>query len=117
MISNGDITLTATDVANEIDDVTVESGVTVQSLGMYVGGVLQPGTGNVFLQGGDSVIIDAGATILAANKVTIQDNFMETDGDTSPITMIIDGTINAPADRNRRQPLRRHLRPGRCVLR
>ena len=96
MISNGDITLTATDVANEIDDVTIESGKTVQSLGTYVGGVLQSGTGNVFLQGGDSVIIDAGATVLAANKVTIQDNFMETDGDTSPITMVIDGTINAP---------------------
>ena len=96
MISDGDITLTATDVANEIDDVTVLSGVTVQSVGTYVSGVLQPGTGNVFLQGGDSVIIDAGATVLAANKVTIQDNFMETDGDTSAITMVIDGTVSAP---------------------
>ncbi len=96
IISNADIYLTATDVANEIDDVTIQSGVTVQSAGVYVGGVLQPGTGNVFLQGGDSVIIDEGATVLAANTVTIQDNYMETDGDTSGLTMVLDSTVSAP---------------------
>ncbi len=95
VITNANIYLTATDVANEIDDVTIQSGVTVQSAGTYVSGVLQPGTGNVFLQGGDSVIIDAGATVLAANTVTIQDNYMENDGDTSGLTMVLDGTVSA----------------------
>ena len=95
IISNADIYLTATDVANEIDDVTIVPGVTVQSAGVYVGGVLQPGSGNVFLQGGDSVIIDAGATVLAANTVTIQDNYMEADGDTSGHTIVLDGTVSA----------------------
>ncbi len=96
MISNGDIILTATYVAADdgTDDVTIGPGVTVQSAGVYVSGVLQSGTGNVFLQGGNTVIIDPGATVLAASTVTIQDNFGG--GDTSGSTIVLDGTVTAP---------------------
>src|SRR5262249_1553739 len=86
-------------------------GVLIQAMGVYSNGVLQSG-GNVFIQGGDSVYIEGdpstqpapygspyNATILAANSITIQDDYTPggpihgNSGES--LTIAIDGTVSA----------------------
>ena len=112
VISNQDIYLTGDHDPGEVSNLTIEPGVLVWSEGVFSNGVMQSG-GNVFIKGGDSVYIDGNpashpapydepydATILAANSITIQDDF--TPGGPNPgnsgesLTIAIDGVVSAP---------------------
>jgi hypothetical protein len=100
VIANQDVHLSGNDDAGEDDDLIVQAGVTIQSAGVFQNGILQSG-GNVFIQGGDGVTLQAGSTVLAAKKVTIQDDFTQgggtdPEGTDDPLTIAVYGTINAP---------------------
>ncbi|HEX2824854.1 MAG TPA: filamentous hemagglutinin N-terminal domain-containing protein [Burkholderiales bacterium] len=57
LIQSGDITITAGDVAGSGDDLTVNAGVTVRSTGSAAG------EGNVTLQAGDNMVLNAGSKV------------------------------------------------------
>ena len=106
VIAGNDVYLSGDHDPGEVSNLIIEPGVVVQSTGVFQNGVLQAGTGNVFILGGDSVYIDGStgslpaATVLAANMVTIQDDYTPggpipgNDGESE--TIAIDGVVNAP---------------------
>lgn len=79
------LTATSTDSAGTGDDLTVNSGVTLQSQ-----------AGAIVLQAGDNLVLSSGSNLLAATTVTLAADF----GDTDPgvgTTITLSGTMTAPA--------------------
>src|SRR5205807_776547 len=92
-ISNGSITATATETADESanppeDDITVNAGVTVQSTG-----------GDVTFVSGDSIITQPGSVIQAAGAINLTIGNGDTDNDAvfNLQGTLIAGTINFTA--------------------
>jgi len=80
IIQSGTITLDAVDVADAGDDLTVQSGVTVQST-----------AGNVNLYAGDNLSLQGGSFIKAAGAVTISGDYRNADA--RQVVMDILGTV------------------------
>ena len=83
--NDGPITLTAQPElpSTEVDDLTVNSGVTVQSTGS-----------SVTLLAGDNVVIESGSTIEAASTIAITANGND---DPNGATVTVAGTLSAPS--------------------
>lgn len=85
VMSAGAIVLTATETAVAGDDLTVNSGVTIESTGS-----------SVTLRAGDNITVSFGSTIQANTSITITADFNDDAADTTGANVIVAGTLIAP---------------------
>ncbi|QEG38732.1 dockerin type I domain-containing protein [Roseimaritima ulvae] len=86
VIAPGPVTLTASETAGPGDDLTVNTGVTIESTGA-----------SVLLRAGDNVNVASGATVKAATSVTITANFSDDAGDATGAEVVVAGQLVAPS--------------------